>query len=646
MNIKLPDGTILTGVPEGTTQEDLMDAIRRLPVNARPGFAQKAAAEQQRERAEVDPTRDMSGPEKAFANIGAGMSNLGQGVQQIAGNLGLGEGVSGDDVAEKRARDEQLARGTTGGKALQIAGEIAPTLVIPAGGFTAAAGRMLPRALAANAARLGTKAAVADAALAGGTYGGLQPITDDESRGRNAAIGAALGSVIPGLAAGANAARRLVTQAGAAERAGAKVAADLGGPQAARAMVNQLEAAGVREAPAVKTYGTRAADSGAAPAIPLSTAATLPESEAAYQLARLEAGSRARNGANWRGFDVEQGRAVADAFKTATAEAEEVAARRAARQANWQQRWAGASEAANPKVFGRRLDDLRGKLDDLATGPESSNPAVRSLVETIQGEMERLGAKFGPGNLQQIRANLAGRANPTSPNAYAAAPRESAAVRDLVGELDDILAETTGGAWDAVRTGYAADSRALDAAKAAGRARDRFFDPTTGRVLGKSLDAAGEVPVITEYWLGGAMNAARAPDKATVLSKGAQGQLDATLDALRRQGIVQRVKGSATAGGGSNTASDMMAAGAADAFAKGAGSGGAVLDALRFVGGKARGIVNDRRDAELAAALQDPQKMLAMLRARLASGEPLTDYEARVIQALQAGAKVPEAGAH
>ncbi len=165
----------------------------------------------------------------------------------------------------------------------------------------------------------------------------------------------------------------------------------------------------------------------------------------------------------------------------------------------------------------------------------------------------------------------------------------------------------------------------MAAAKAAGRVRERFYDPDTGRVLGKSLDVTGEVPTITEYGLGGAMNAARAPDKSTVLSQAAQDQLHATLDALRRQAIVQGVKRSATAGGGSNTASDLFAAGAADL---------------------ARQLVNGKRDAELAAALQDPAKMLGLLKARLASGDPLTPYETSVLSALQAGAKVPEAATH
>jgi hypothetical protein len=83
--------------------------------------------------------------------------------------------------------------------------------------------------------------------------------------------------------------------------------------------------------------------------------------------------------------------------------------------------------------------------------------------------------------------------------------------------------------------------------------RNAFVDGETGRVRGVSLDSNGDVPKITEAGLGRAMDAARLPDKSLALSPQSNDRLTATLDALRRQNIVQGVKRTATAGSGSDT---------------------------------------------------------------------------------------------
>jgi hypothetical protein len=128
--------------------------------------------------------------------------------------------------------------------------------------------------------------------------------------------------------------------------------------------------------------------------------------------------------------------------------------------------------------------------------------------------------------------------------------------------------------------------------------REAYIGPGTGRVRGVALDVAGDVPKITEAGLGRALDVARATDRSTVLSQQALAGLDPALDALRRQGIVQSLKRSATAGGGSNTASDLLAQGATRmALDQGPGARGTVL---RGAIDAADALANARRDAPVA----------------------------------------------
>jgi hypothetical protein len=87
--------------------------------------------------------------------------------------------------------------------------------------------------------------------------------------------------------------------------------------------------------------------------------------------------------------------------------------------------------------------------------PDSSNPAVRGVIDAINAEMDRLGPNFGLGHLQQMRANLNGKVNPMAPDAFKSAPRDNPAIISLKQEMDDILNTATGGKWQSVIDGYA-----------------------------------------------------------------------------------------------------------------------------------------------------------------------------------------------
>lgn len=354
------------------------------------------------------------------------------------------------------------------------------------------------------------------------------------------------GAVIGGLMPGA------VTLAGKAGQAISASITNKGArQQAVRRIASELGDDAGQAAADIQTYYPKGAEE-----IPVSAAGIT----ANPKIARMEQGSRLRTPAPWYEFDQAQGRAVADNVMRATKASDDLGARLAQRAQNWADNWSAAEGGIKPKVWSKRMGQLGSDIEQALKSPEASNPDVRRAIESLRDEVIRVGEDFSPAHLQQIRANFNGRTVPGDPNAFRAAPRDSAAVKSLIAEMDDILNASTGGRWDKVRGGYAADSQSVHASKAAGKVREAFVDPSTGRVRGVSLDPNGDVPKITEAGLGRAMDSARLADKSLALSPESSQRLGATLEALRRQNIVQGVKRSSTSGGGSDTLSNSIAA--------------------------------------------------------------------------------------
>jgi len=573
----------------------------------------------------IDPTEGMSGTQKVLANIGGGMMDLATGVRQFYTDM-TGTDAEKDamraEVDAKRAMDKQLAESTPGGsmvgKGLQIFGQVAPTLALPVGAAANIVTK-LPRALglmraAAPTARLGTATLAGDAALTGGVLGAVEPVGTNESRGVNVLQGAAMSGATPLAMAGGSQVARMVTRGGGESRAGERVVRELaeGGDQQAvlRQTMDRL-----RQAP----QGP----------IPLSTAASLADP----QLARLEAGSRTRSGANWYDFDQGQARSVADEVIAATRGAEDVAARRGLRSNNREVLVNQAMSSVNEPAFARDLAGFRANLDTAARSAEASNPAVRGMLTQLADEIDRLGPDFSPQHLATIRANLASKPKMVPTNSYEAAPRDNPATMSVLREVDNILNNATGGRWSPVLQSYKRDSDIVRSSQAAGKIRESFIDPATGRVRGVSADAAGDVPKITEAGLGRALDSARGPRRELVLDPTANARLEAVLAALRQQNIVQGVKRSATAGGGSNTASDTIAAGVAE---RAAGMlGGPAQPVASTLTTRLMDYSKGLEEQALAQALQNPQRMLQILQRQVDAGQPLTPTQQQLLALLR-----------
>ena len=444
------------------------------------------------------------------------------------------------------------------------------------------------RALAAvgNLGIRGAGGAINGAATAG--------LIDPSSAGSGAALGAALpltvsalGSVGKGVGQAYSALNPLWSKKGALAAATDKAATAIG-PADLQQAIGSLQ-----------TYYPKGAEN-----IPITSAAVT----GSPGLAQLEQGSRLAYPTNWMDFDRNQAKAVFDNVMNATQEAGGIGAAKQARSAAWDAAWDKAMANFKPRVWNQEMGALGPKLDQALVSPPAANPDVRNMLQAIKDEVMRVGSDFSPAHLQQIRANLSASAyNPVSGNAFASAPRDNPATLSVLSEIDRILNRSTSGKWDQVLGAYSQGSTGVDAAKAASKVQSSFMDPDTGRLLVKTIDPQGSVPILTDSALTRAMNAARAKDGSQVLSPQAADQLNATINALRQQNVVQNLKRSATARGGSDTVSNALAA-------------------LPFVGkfmSAPLAKANAARDQALYGLLSNPDALAAQLNAYRGAAAPV-----------------------
>lgn len=183
MDVRLPDGTIVRNVPDGTTKAELTAKLQRngMAVPAE-WLAAGAPSAPKPEPETYDPTEGMSTTDKVLAGIGKGMTDIGQGVGQA---FGL---VSRDDVAQKRATDAALMN-TGAGKT---------------GSFIGNAAVMAPAALIPGANT------IVGGTLIGGASGFLQPSTSTSETMSNTLTGGVAGGAVPTLIRGAQVTKSLL----------------------------------------------------------------------------------------------------------------------------------------------------------------------------------------------------------------------------------------------------------------------------------------------------------------------------------------------------------------------------------------------------------------------------------------------------
>lgn len=203
MDVRMPDGTIIKNVPEGTTKAQLQ---AKLDARSQPKPDLKASNPSEYDpsspefQAKYGATSGMTGMNKFMAGAGKSVVDIGRGLLQLGAEGGNKIGLVSDQTAQglRQNQDEVNQRdadlmSTGAGISGNIAGTLATTL-LPAG--------MLARA--GTAAKLPGLTSAANAMLnpstyraamgAGAVYGAIQPVGTDQSRTKNMALGAATGA--------------------------------------------------------------------------------------------------------------------------------------------------------------------------------------------------------------------------------------------------------------------------------------------------------------------------------------------------------------------------------------------------------------------------------------------------------------------
>jgi len=115
MNVTLPDGTVLEGVPDGTTRAELLAKLSANGYDVRRLMTAVSAT------ARPDPTEGMSTTQKVLAGVGKAFSDTARGAGQMVGL------VDRTDVAESRRLDADLMKHTPA-KIGEFAGNVVTTL--------------------------------------------------------------------------------------------------------------------------------------------------------------------------------------------------------------------------------------------------------------------------------------------------------------------------------------------------------------------------------------------------------------------------------------------------------------------------------------------------------------------------------------
>jgi len=583
---------------------------------ATPEYQAKLAAQVEADRKQYSPLNDMSGLDKVRANLGAGMSNIGTGLADVATDLfGSKEqrATNEADILEKRALDKSLAEGTTGGGALQFAGEVLPSMLIP-GGAAMRGGKIFKSAL--------------QGAGAGAAQGAAQATAGDESRMLNTTVGAGFGAVLPGAVAGVKKGWAALNPWSGGERA------------AARAAQEAVQGQGGSLVQGAADLGLH--NPNAPGKLPLSSAEVLQNTK----LAQLERESRMNPATRpgWSELDTSKAQGAWRGVQGATKEAGELDELITKRGERWDTNWQKMSGAVRPQKFGAAMNDLAQYLDNAQFSPEAlADDQVASAISHVQGSLAKAGDKLTPEHVQKLRAMLNGDAS-LRPNAsiLSKVDRSARPIQELKSKLDEALNSSTGGRWQRVLDDYADDSTRVDAAKAAQSVRDKFIEPSSGAIVGEASKFATDIPNVTPSRVTTALGGARR-GRESLLSDQAVNELTGLRQQLDKGGIVQGVGRTGNAGPGTTTAGDLALQ------AGGQAAGKRVLPSEMYpIAGKIYEVTKQRAERlqseRLAQGLRDPDAMVKLLEMKLQSGQTLSFAEDNLYRALTRSANQLGAG--
>jgi hypothetical protein len=547
--------------------------------------------------------------EKTLINLGAGMNTVVEGGKQI-----FGKEMSDDDIELNRALKDTAADSQTGGGLIQIVGEIGATSPLGLGGgslVNAGIRKVAPK-LASTLSAIGRAGGrifngrnVGAGIVQGTAQGALSPVTSDESRAENMAVGGTIGAVAPGvLALGAAGGKKLSTSAkNTLPRAVALIEKHLGPAEAAR--VRDVIARG----------------GGNPNSLPLSTAAKT-ESEV---LGALERGSRRRD-ASWA---AQHDAPVADAswnwLRDATAKADDLKNLVANREEILQEGKGYLQRSDFPTDMRKANNDLVDNIEFLRTTPEAR---VYPEYNALLADVEAMSAN--PARTARDYASMWFRLQNEADRAVN--PEVKTAIKQLQNYVGDAADTSSGGEFSAVLGRYKADQGAVNEAQAMKDIRGEFQTPEGVDRTTRSFDS----PELTSSKLRGALANKGENEYGSLIGDQERRSLTELASELRRHEIY---KGVNSPGATSVEQFDPM-----NVLATGRNNPIYLMPGLR---GLVEATIGRGDKATLAAidrALRNPDEYLRMLQAKDALGRPLTDQEKMIRSALLQSSRGAAAG--
>ena len=172
----------------------------------------------------------------------------------------------------------------------------------------------------------------------------------------------------------------------------------------------------------------------------------------------MESGSRAKRSDLWQPFDEQNANARWSALRTQAGTPEELGAMRVARNEATGPMRDGALESASWNIaqnMGEQppsVSRLMGILDGLRTGKTRPNTDVQTIVKYVDSQLEQ---GVTPAQLYEVRKMLTDgiKAGPTSELSQAARAARPQRM-EIIGKIDDVLEEASGGKWRSYLSAY------------------------------------------------------------------------------------------------------------------------------------------------------------------------------------------------
>lgn len=608
-----PDGT------DPTKDQGLRQAIAA--ERARRGGKPIAPAEPpnkwQAGMSQIDDQIAAMGPlKRGLSNVAAGVDNAVMGARQLGAKVGLGDGVSDDEIRFKREWGKKLSKSSdmgvlpdwapTAGSAAQLAGEILPTMAIPVGAAAGVAAKALPKAMTLG--RGG--AAVLDGALMGGLSGALSPTLSSESRGTNIAVGAGGGAMLPGAVAAYRGAQNAVgVGKGLSRRVGDKYVQEMG-EEGARQFSDDLSS---------KIAGRK----GVTADVPL-TAAELTQNPTAAVIERQVKGSSTKTVADWTKFRDQQNKARVAALRQIAddARAVDLPSLKAERDAI-----AGPMREQALREAGATAADLT-PINDAIAAIYKSSPAGGSGEKVANMFRAQLAKDSSPEALYNFRKMIASKLSGPNTDEMSVMLRDAQReTMRAISAIDDHLDQGSG-KWKGYLSTYSDASKPVSNARAVGKVMESYERDAAPRSLTND-------PLMTTTNLAKLTDRFGANPWGSNFSAETRGQLDDLLGTLRASDIQNKVR-AAGSDNGSNTAMDTMLGKQLGKAAQWVGGEGSTPNlVIKILRGAANlpNVGKIRAAKGVSDAAMSPEKVVEAIAAKVQAGQPLTTAEHALWQA-------------